>query len=107
MNLLASLVMIIISLYSSPVLAQEPHVHGGEIPDWYDPFCCNQRDCRPVADDDIEFRTDALGNPIAIYKPTQNVFEQRQWLKSQDERYHVCINRGNGASLCFYVRAGA
>lgn len=92
---------------SSVASAQQPHIHGQDgIPDWYDPTCCSRLDCKPIADDEIEFRSDALGNPIAIYKPTQNIFEKRQWLKSQDERYHVCINRGNDASLCLYIPTG-
>lgn len=88
-----------------PAYAQE-HEHGGNLPDWYDPACCNQRDCKPVKDEDIEFSTDALGNFVARYKPTGNRFYRYQFKQSQDERYHVCINPGNDSSLCFYDRPG-
>lgn len=83
------------------------HEHGkNSLPDWYDPSCCNLADCRPVAaDSDIEFDTLPGGGIIARYKPTGNIFQQSQFKRSQDERYHICIL--NGASLCFYDRTGA
>lgn len=83
--------------------AQE-HQHGVDAVDWYDPACCNQRDCRPVKDEDIEF-DQVGGDLVARYKPTGNIFHRSQFRKSQDERYHVCIY--NGTSFCFYDRAGA
>lgn len=88
--------------WATPIYAQE-HEHGKDgLPDWYDPACCNQRDCRPVKDEDVEFAN--IDGPIARYKPTGNVFYQSQFRRSQDERYHVCIN--SGMSYCFYDRAG-
>lgn len=89
--------------------AQE-HDHGqGSLPDWYDPGCCNRRDCKPVADEDVEFGVNEHGN-FARYKPNGHVFYRDQFKPSQDERYHVCINRnaaGNNGALCFYDRPGA
>ena len=33
----------------------DDHEHGQDgLPDWYDPNCCNKRDCKPVEDEDIE-----------------------------------------------------
>lgn len=84
--------------------AAQEHNHGKHaIPDWYDSACCNQRDCKPVADGDVEFAD--MDGPIVRYKPTGNVFHRSQFRRSQDERYHVCINPA-GTSLCFYDRAG-
>ena len=110
-------IVIVFALLSSVCYAQPPHVHGGTIPDWYDPSCCSQRDCKPVEDKDIEFTTDALGGAVARYKPTGHRFYQRQFKTSQDERYHVCIDPnntddgmdgdGSTGSLCFYDRSGA
>lgn len=89
---------------------QQEHQHGGDIPDWYDPACCSQRDCKPVDDNDVEFGQDPVtGTGWVRYKPTGNVFYQYQFRRSQDERFHVCINpaaSGNNGSLCFYDRAG-
>lgn len=90
-------------------MVQHDHGQNG-LPDWYDPGCCNQRDCKPVKDEDIEFVPEVqfgtvLG-PAVRYKPTGNLFPMYQWRRSQDERYHVCIN-ALGNSLCFYDRPGA
>lgn len=90
---------------SSITYAQEPHIHGQNVPDWYDPSCCNQRDCKPVLDRDVEITVDGAGTAIIRYTPTGNVFYQSQWRRSQDERYHACISRSLG-SLCFYIRTG-
>ena len=103
MKLIASLALIIAAC-ASLASAQAPHIHGGEIPDWYDPACCNQRDCRPVDDSSIEFDT-LNGAPVVRYKPTGDIFTRERWKTSQDERYHVCI--WNGTPLCVYIRSGA
>lgn len=87
--------------------ADDPHIHGLTVPDWYDPACCSQRDCTPVLDSNIEFLFDATGTAVARYIPTGNTFPKPQWRLSQDERYHVCISLHDDRSLCFYVRAGA
>lgn len=96
-------------LYSTFAQAQAPHVHGQNVPDWYDPACCSNKDCKPVEDSDIEFGEDQKGNWYARYKPTGNTFYKYQFKLSQDERYHVCINpaaAGNNGALCFYNRSG-
>lgn len=98
--LLAFLLLII------PAKADDPHSHGANVPDWYDPSCCSNNDCMPVEDKDIEFKLDELGNTVVIYKPTNNVFYKNQFKVSQDERYHVCINPYTKQSLCFYDRGG-
>jgi len=93
-----------LAIWAVPARGQE-HQHGkGGVPDWYDPSCCSNMDCKPVEDSDIEF-SDA-GGPVVRYKPTGNVFHHSHFRKSQDERYHVCINPNSGVSLCFYDRAG-
>ena len=89
-------------LFSGPAFAQE-HNHGQDgLPDWYDPACCDQRDCKPVKDEDVEFGVLPGGGRFARYKPTGHIF--LQFKISQDERYHVCI--WNETALCFYDRAG-
>jgi len=97
-------ILAVLGIVAGFAQAQE-HEHGVDgLPDWYDPTCCNQRDCRPVPDSDIEFSTLPGGGIVARYKPTGNIFTQDRFKLSQDERYHVCI--WNGTSLCFYDRSG-
>ncbi len=78
------------------------HQHGVNVPDWYDPSCCNNRDCFPVENvADIEAMR--LGDaPVFKYRPTGNFFGRDKFKKSQDERYHVCIGVG-GQSYCIYL----
>lgn len=98
----AQVLAAVVSLASAE--AQE-HQHGVDgIPDWYDVSCCNQRDCRPVPDSEIEF-SQMNGQIVARHKPTGSVFTRDRFKTSQDERYHVCIY--NGQPLCFYDRTGA
>ncbi len=98
-------ILFALACWAVPVRAQE-HDHGkGNIPNWYDPACCSQRDCKPVEDDDIEFYLLPGGGLAVRYKVTGNIFQRHQFKLSQDERYHVCIMPG-GTSLCFYDRSG-
>lgn len=103
---LLSLCVSIAIVLSFKVAFGQEHEHGQDgLPDWYDPICCNVRDCKPVLDKDVQFGIDVNGTAIITYLPTGNVFYQNQWKQSQDERMHACIF--NNASLCFYIRAGA
>lgn len=105
----------VVAFCAVPASAQE-HDHGqGGLPDWYDPSCCNQRDCRPVKDDkDIEF-VQLGGSDFVRHLPTGLLFQRSQWKVSQDERYHVWIHNDNAEGvdnvplrpLCVYIRAGA
>ncbi len=97
-------IILVFALWIIPAIAQE-HDHGKNgIPDWYDPNCCNVRDCRPVEDSTIEFAM-LNGQDIVRHKPTGAVFRRDQWKISQDERYHVCITTG-AMPLCVYLRSG-
>jgi hypothetical protein len=95
----------VMAFCSVPSHAQDDsHIHGeNNLPDWYDPSCCNQRDCKPVKDEEIEFDTIG-GAPVARHVPTGSIFTQDRWKISQDERYHVCIWNSN--PLCVYIRPG-
>lgn len=89
------------------LLLAQLHIHSEDsLPDWYDYHCCNVRDCKPVNDEDISFEI-LEGIVIVRYKPTNNIFYKNQFRKSQDDRYHVCINKLNNNSICFYDRTGA
>lgn len=81
--------------------AQE-HNHGINVPDWYDPDCCNLQDCRPVLDKDVDFSTDELNQPVVRYK--ELIYNKSRWRRSKDERYHACF-RGETV-YCIYIPTG-
>lgn len=86
----------------------QTHEHGVEgLPDWYDPSCCNQQDCRPEPNENFDYvlaldEADGLVKPGVLYKPDNHVFfatmvnnlgqtvSTNKVKASQDERYHVC-----------------
>lgn len=94
-------------MYAALSNAQE-HEHGANgLPDWYEAACCNQQDCRPVPDSEIEFGTNPQGEAVVRHIPTSLEFTKDRWKVSQDERYHVCY-RGNNrfTGFCVYLRSG-
>lgn len=100
---------LLLSTCARPAYAQEFHEHGVDgLPDWYASDCCSLNDCRPVADNEIDYGLDMLGNPVVLHKPTGLVFERSRWRVSQDERLHVCY-RGTSVftPFCVYLRGGA
>lgn len=88
------------------------HEHGGNVPDWYDGNCCNNNDCAPVSDKDIDFGIDAAGQPVVRYTWHRPGYEEvvvieytrEKWKASKDERYHTC-HQGR-RPLCVYIPAG-
>lgn len=93
----------------------QTHEHGvNTLPDWYDPRCCNQQDCRPEPIENFDYVLDpATGKPGVLYKPTGHVFTDTGVLPSQDERYHVCtrvVSAGTEneyiAHYCVYIPGG-
>jgi hypothetical protein len=86
---------------------EEEHVHGGDIPDWYDAKCCGNRDCKPVPAGTVENKEDGLhvkGHGVLSYTdPRLN------W--SRDQRDHICESntyyngvKQPGKLLCVYRR---
>lgn len=92
----------------------QEHEHGVDgLPDWYDPRCCNQQDCRPEPEENFDYVLGPDGKPGVLYKPTGNVFQDTRVLPSQDERYHVCtrvVSAGTEneyiAHYCVYIPGG-
>jgi hypothetical protein len=74
-------------LASTPVLAHS----------WYDPECCDGRECRVYVNDVERLRDGSyrLGNGQVVPAAKVKV--------SQDEKYHLC--RWDGAIHCFYAPA--
>lgn len=77
---------------SFPTLA---HAHS-----WYDPYCCNDKDCHPVEDEDLE----ELPGGEWKHLPTGKVFSKDKVKPTQDRKQHVCI--WNGQPRCIYIRFG-
>lgn len=73
---------------------------------WYDPDCCHDKDCAPVADNVVEV------TPGGFYiKDGWNVFIERGSPKirqSQDAHYHVCGYKASMMTVvyCLYVPSG-
>lgn len=72
---------------------------------WYDPWCCSDRDCRPVADGAVK------ATPSGWWvQETGEVVPYREARESQDGRFHVCIlPPGPGKTphvRCLYVPPG-
>lgn len=92
-----------------------PHEHGVTAVEWYDPECCNTKDCRPVPYDEVE----DLGLGQWLHKPTGIVFkdevlddgeggEFNRVRESQDGRFHVCFTGPHAMTptwvgYCIYV----
>lgn len=108
-------ILLISALSGVPYAYSQPHIHGETVPDWYDPSCCSNNDCRPVSDSDIEFGTNAAGVAVVIHKATGLEFAKDKWRTSQDERFHVCFRSAGidesgynqeAISYCVYLRPG-
>lgn len=86
-----------------------PHEKEASLPlvlvhSWYDPYCCNDRDCRPVADGSVRPTTGGW-----FVQETGETVPYSQARESQDGRFHVCI-WPPGAKIpkvrCLYVPPG-
>lgn len=104
-------VMTIICISINYAFSQPLHTHGTDVPDWYDPQCCNQQDCRPVPQEDVDYVLTPEG-PGVLYKPTGYIFLSKygKVKASQDERYHVCLRYDDNqvplAHYCAYIPGG-
>lgn len=99
-------IAIVFAVYAF-VAKAETHDHGINVPDWYDNDCCNNNDCRPVENNEVDFFSDKFAQPIAIYTHGDiiRVYDKSRWRKSKDERYHACF-RGE-IVYCIYIPIGA
>jgi len=96
------LTVFVILLLRVTVFAEE-HKHGVNVPDWYDPACCNLRDCHPVDNpNDIEPLMHGT-EPVLRWIPGDIIFVRSKFRKSQDERFHVC--HIGTSPMCIYIPA--
>jgi hypothetical protein len=64
---------------------------------WYDPECCSERDCEPMA---------YVPKPLpggAYLLDTGEVVDRSRVKWSRDEHYHLCRNPGGGHIFCLYI----
>lgn len=79
--------------------------------DWYDPWCCNTRDCRPVEAGEVTVEP-GQGYRVRVQHPNGAVtdelvpFSSRTIRPSQDGGVHVCIVHSNPVVRCLYVPTG-
>ena len=68
---------------------------------WYPNFCCNDKDCEPVACEQID--EDANG---ATYNGVR--FRKDRVFPSQDSKCHACIGKGitGGVGYCIFTQQG-
>lgn len=105
-----------------PAPGTPPHVHGDTVPDWYDASCCDNKDCRPVPDSEIE----EIDADVWLHKPTGLIFKKVEQVddgeggtvsstrvrESKDGRFHVCFTpelvrgapSGRYTGYCIYVK---
>lgn len=72
---------------------------------WYDPECCSDTDCRPVAVEDV-IETETGWRHL----PTGTEFTKKMVKPSRDGRFHVCIGNHSwdlGKPYCIYILQGA
>ena len=70
---------------------------------WYDYECCSDRDCFPVAVDDVVESADGSWKHL----PTGTVFTKEKVKPSKDGRFHVCISPTTKTPFCIYILQGS
>lgn len=68
---------------------------------WYDPECCSDQDCYPVAAEDV-IETDTGWKHL----PTGKTFTRQQVKPSKDRNFHICVSP-HGTPYCIYILQGA
>jgi hypothetical protein len=70
--------------------------------EWYDPWCCSDRDCGPLADGAV--RVVRAGYMVRLGE--QEIFVPEEKARpSQDEQFHIClVPTEDGLTVrCFYA----
>lgn len=70
---------------------------------WYEPYCCSDKDCKPLLPEEVTEDTDQyiviIGGKIAYEIPKDsNIIRP-----SQDGNFHICISPYSTTPRCFYV----
>lgn len=80
-----------IGLAASVVMCNVQHGFAHE---WYDPYCCNDQDCKPIAEHDGTVEVDYVKGEYIVSAKGQVwrvPFTSKRVRLSQDNEYHACI----------------
>lgn len=78
---------------------------------WYDPFCCNGKDCAPVADGAVRavrggWRVRLMpGDHPMVTRPLDVTIPHAEARPSEDGAFHVCVFPAD-TLRCLYVPQG-
>jgi len=67
--------------------------------EWYDPWCCNNRDCKPYPAESV------TETPVGYRLATGEVVPYRTARVSMDTQFHRCA-LSNNVTRCFYSPRG-
>lgn len=79
---------------------EEEHIHGLNVPDWYESTCCSNQDCHPVADGVVQNKLN--GVEVKGYGMLSYTDPRLRW--SRDLRDHICEPADHSKLLCVYRR---
>ena len=95
---------ILMAMLTGPAIAHE----------WYDPWCCNAKDCAPVPASSVQsapggylLTLDPGAHPLVLTRIEAFVSydDATRFKRSQDDRWHVCIYP-RGVVRCVYQPEG-
>ncbi len=69
--------------------------------EWYDPECCSETDCKPIAS--CSELSEQQDGSVSWGKYT---FKKKDVRPSRDSKCHVCLFRG-ATPMCVYVQQGS
>ncbi len=76
---------------------------------WYDPYCCNGRDCQPIPTQSVKVTPKGY---LVILRPGEHTMVKRtvrhlvpfaKVKPSADRRYHACLFPNQDHIRCFYA----
>lgn len=93
--IVSALLTLLMSVVASPVFAHS----------WYDPACCSDRDCRPVASGEVLLQANGWH---VIPTGELILFDDPRIRQSRDPLMHICTTvAGTIVTRCLYVPLGS
>jgi hypothetical protein len=89
-------VIILVAAVASPSIAA---AH-----DWYPPWCCNDKDCRPLTEEQGE---SVLEAPDGWHLWDGRIVARGTARPSPDRRFHLCEEPTTKAIICFFSPPGS
>jgi hypothetical protein len=90
--------ILVMAVVATGALAARAFAHN-----WYDPWCCNLRDCGPVPEGTSVLQ-DEDGAWVTFPGQAPRRFERASYRPSQDRRVHTCIYQEQ--NRCLYLPMG-